>query len=169
VLTAVFGVTNARFTDAYAEYAIALSGMIARKPAGLDDIAAAVVPGVAVTAWQALFDEAHLAAGQAVLIHGAAGSVGAFAVQLGRRAGLRMIATAGAADLEYVRGLGADEVVDFPADRFEDKARAVDAVIDLVGSETQARSFAFLRPGGILVSAVSKPDQAEATRRCSSW
>ena len=83
---AVFDVTNPRFTDAYAEYAIALSGMIAKKPAGLDDIAAAAVPVVAVTAWQALFDEAHLAAGQAVLIHGAAGSVGAFAVQLGRRA-----------------------------------------------------------------------------------
>ena len=74
-----------------------------------------------------------------------------------------MIATAGAADLEYVRGLGADEVVDFRAERFEDKAHAVDVVIDLVGGETQARSFAFLRPGGIL--GVSKPDQAEATRR----
>ncbi|MEA2731993.1 MAG: hypothetical protein QOF70_6468 [Acetobacteraceae bacterium] len=78
---------------------------------------------------------------------------------------LCVIATAGAADLEYVRGLGADEVVDFRAERFEDKARAVDAVIDLVGGETQARSFAILRPSGILVSAVSKPDQAEATRR----
>lgn len=159
---AVFGVTNPRFTDAYAEYAIAAAGMIAHKPAGLDDVEAASVPVIAVTAWQALFEQARLAAGQSVLIHGAAGNVGAFAVQMARQAGLHVIATAGTADIETVRSLGADVVVDFRTGRFEEAAREVDAVIDLIGGETQTRSFAVLKRGGALVSAVSQPDQVLA-------
>ncbi len=163
---AVFGVTNPRFTGAYAEFAVASANMIATKPARLSDVDAASVPVVAVTAWQALFDHAHLASGQTVLIHGAAGNVGAYAVQLAHRAGLRVIATAGAPDAAYVRGLGADELIDFRAERFEDEANAVDAVVDLVGGETQTRSFSVLRPGGILVSAVSQPDQVMAAQHC---
>jgi NADPH:quinone reductase-like Zn-dependent oxidoreductase len=104
--------------------------------------------------------------GQTVLIHGAAGNVGAYAVQLAHRAGLRVIATAGAPDAAYVRSLGADELIDFRSERFEGKANAVDAVVDLVGGETQTRSFSALRPGGILVSAVSQPDQAMAAQHC---
>jgi NADPH:quinone reductase-like Zn-dependent oxidoreductase len=160
----VFGVTNRQFTGAYAQYAVASVGMIASKPARLGDVEAASVPVVAVTAHQALFDQAKLIAGQTVLIHGAAGSVGAYAVQMARQAGLRVIATANARDVEAVHGLGAHEVVDYRAARFEDTATGVDAVIDLVGGEVQARSFAVLKPGGILVSAVSKPDQESAAR-----
>jgi NADPH:quinone reductase-like Zn-dependent oxidoreductase len=133
--------------------------MIARKPVTIDDVQAASIPVIAVTAKQALFDHAGLKAGQAVLIHGGAGNVGAYAVQFARKAKLKIIATASGGDLETVRKLGADVVVDFRTERFEDLAKDVDAVIDLVGGETQARSFAVLRKGGKLVSAVSQPDQ----------
>jgi NADPH:quinone reductase-like Zn-dependent oxidoreductase len=155
----VYGVTNPRFIGAYAEYALASAAMIARKPTSIAYVEAASVPVIAVTAWQGLFDQAQLRAGQTVLIHGAAGNVGAYAVQLARRAGIQVIATAAADDLAYVRDLGADTVVDYQTQCFEDVAREVDAVLDLVGSDTQARSFQVLRRGGKLVSAVSQPDQ----------
>jgi NADPH:quinone reductase-like Zn-dependent oxidoreductase len=161
---AVFGVTNPRFTGAYAEFAIASANMIARRPERLSDVDAAAVPVVAVTAWQALFDEAHLSRGQRILIHGAAGNVGSYAVQLAHRAGLHVVATAGSDDLAHVRKLGADVVVDFRTGRFEEKERDFDAVIDLVGGDVQERSFRIIKPEGVLVSAVSKPDQALARR-----
>ena len=155
----VYGVTNPRFVGAYAEYAVASAAMIARKPASLSYVEAASVPVIAVTAWQGLFDHARLEAGQTVVVHGAAGNVGAYAVQLARRAGIRTIATAGTDEVAFVRDLGADTVVDCRTARFEDAAREVDAVLDLVGGETQKRSFAVLRRGGRLISAVSQPDQ----------
>jgi NADPH:quinone reductase-like Zn-dependent oxidoreductase len=160
----IYGVTNPEFVGAYAEHALASAAMVASKPTTLSYTEAASVPVVAVTAQQALFDHAQLKAGRTVLIHGAAGSVGAFAVQLARRAGLRTIATAARDDAAIVRDLGADLVIDYRTERFENKVRDADAVIDLVGGDVQARSFAVLGPGGILVSAVSKPDQEAATR-----
>jgi NADPH:quinone reductase-like Zn-dependent oxidoreductase len=160
----VYGVTNPEFVGAYAEYALASAAMVASKPTLLSYTEAASVPVVAVTAQQALFEHAQLKAGRTVLIHGAAGSVGAYAVQLARHAGLRTIATAARDDAAFVRDLGADLVIDYRTERFENKVRDADAVIDLVGGEVQARSFAVLGPGGILVSAVSKPDQEAATR-----
>jgi NADPH:quinone reductase-like Zn-dependent oxidoreductase len=161
---AVFGNTNPRFTGAHAEYAIATAAMLARAPTTLSDAQAASVPVVAVTAWQALFEQAKVAHGQTVLVHGAAGSVGAYAVQLAHHAGLHVIATAGAADVDEVRRLGADSVLDYRATRFEDVVPSVDSVVDLVGGEAQRRSFAVLKPGGTLVSAVSEPEQAMAAR-----
>lgn len=158
----VFGVTNTQFVGAYAEYAVASSEMIAQKPSSLSYTEAASVPVIAVTAWQGLFDYAGLEAGQTVVIHGAAGNVGAYAVQLARRAQLRSIATAGTKDIDYVRSLGADEVIDYHKQRFEDEIEEADAVLDLVGGETQQRSFQVLRPGGRLISAVSQPDQERA-------
>ena len=160
----VFGVTNSRFTGAYAEFAVASAGMIAKKHTRLSDIDAASVPVVVVTARQALFEQAHLTGGQTVLIHGAAGNVGAYEVQLAHRAGLRVIATAGACDAGYVRSLGAHEVIDFRAERFENKVKTVDAVIDLVGGEILQRSFSVLKRGGILVSVVSPSDRGSAER-----
>ena len=115
----VYGVTNPRFTGAYAEYALASAAMVSRKPTSLTYIEAASVPVIAVTAWQALFDQAQLKAGQTVVIHGAAGNVGAYAVQLARRAGVRTIATASTDDIPFVRNLGADTVIDFKTQRFE--------------------------------------------------
>src|SRR3954447_4547670 len=104
----VYGVTNPQFIGAYAEYALASATMVSSKPTSLTYNEAASVPVIAVTAWQALFDQAQLKAGQTVLIHGAAGNVGAYAVQLASRAGLRTIATAAADDVPFVRNLGAD-------------------------------------------------------------
>jgi NADPH:quinone reductase-like Zn-dependent oxidoreductase len=158
----VFGVTNTQFLGAYAEYAVASAGMLAKKPGSLSYVEAASVPVVAVTAWQGLFDQARLEAGQTVVIHGAAGNVGAYAVRLARRARLRSIATAGTKDIEYVRSLGADTVLDYHTQRFEDEVKNADAVLDLVGGETQMCSFLVLRPGGKLISAVSQPDQDRA-------
>lgn len=158
----VFGVTNTQFLGAYAEYAVASAAMLAKKPSSLSYVEAASVPVVAVTAWQGLFDQARLEAGQTVVIHGAAGNVGAYAVQLARRARLRSIATAGTKDIDYVRALGADKVVDYHTQRFEDEVKDADAVLDLVGGETLTRSFQVLRPGGKLISTVSHPDQDRA-------
>lgn len=162
---AVFGVTNPRFTGSYADYAIASAAMIARKPASLSDVDAASVPVIAVTAWQALFEQAGLVQRQTVLIHGAAGSVGAFAVQLAHKNGIRVAATCGEEDVSYVRGLGADEVLSREGRPFQEVVRDMDAVIDLVGGDVQVRSFAVLKRGGALVSAVSPPDQDAAAER----
>jgi NADPH:quinone reductase-like Zn-dependent oxidoreductase len=156
---AVYGVTNPRFIGAYAQYAVASATMIGHKPKTIGDVEAASIPVIAVTARQALFDQAGLKEGETVLIHGAAGNVGAYAVQFARKAGLRVIATAGSEDLEAVRELGAHEIIDYRVQRFEDQVANVDAVIDLVGGETQSRSFPVIKRGGRLVSAVSKPDQ----------
>jgi len=158
----VFGVTNPQFVGAYAEYALASAGMLARKPSSLSYAEAASVPVVAVTAWQGLFEHARLETGQTVVIHGAAGNVGAYAVQLAHRARLRSIATAGTKDIEYVRSLGADKIFDYHIQHFEHEVKDADAVLDLVGGETQMRSFQVLRPGGRLISAVSQPDQQRA-------
>lgn len=155
----VYGVTNPSFVGAYAEYALASAAMISKKPTSLTYIEAASVPVIAVTAWQALFDQAQLTAGQTVVIHGAAGNVGAYAVQLARREGLRIVATAAIDNVAFVRNLGANVVIDFHTQRFEDEIRNADAVIDLVGGETQNRSFQVLHRGGKLISAVSLPDQ----------
>jgi NADPH:quinone reductase-like Zn-dependent oxidoreductase len=160
----VFGVTNPQFTGGYAEYAVATVGMIAPKPPSLSDAEAASVPVVAVTAWQALFDHARLEKGARVLIHGTAGNVGAYALQFAKAAGLHATAAVRTHDLDYVRSLGAEEVVDVQAGRFEEQVRGVDAVIDLVGGDVQARSFGVIKPGGVLVSAVSEPDQAAAAK-----
>src|SRR5499425_2584186 len=151
----VYGATNEQFSGAYAEYALPLGRMMSQKPKTLNFIEAASAPIVTVTAWQMLFDYGHVTAGQTVLVHGAAGNVGAYAVQLASQAGLHVVATAAAADLDYVRGLGAERVVDYKKERFEESLHGVDVVLDTVGGETQQRSLRVLKPGGILVSVVS--------------
>ena len=160
----VFGVTNKQFCGAYAEHAVASAQMVSAKPRSLSFVEAASVPVVAVTAYQMLFDHAQLKVGQAVLIHGAAGNVGAYAVQLAKQAELKVFATAGSADLDYVRGLGAEMVVNYKTKNFEDAVPLVDAVLDTVGGETQHRSFRVLKPDGILVSSVSPPPQTAGFR-----
>jgi NADPH:quinone reductase-like Zn-dependent oxidoreductase len=160
----VYGATNEQFGGAYAEYALPLARMIAPKPKTLSFIEAASAPIVTVTAWQMLFEYAHVTAGQTVLIHGAAGNVGAYAVQLAKQAGVHVVATAGSADLDYVRGLGAETVVDYKTERFEESLTGVDVVLDTVGGDTQQQSLRVLRPGGILVSVVSPVPEATQTR-----
>lgn len=160
----VYGVTNTQFIGAYAEYAVASAGMVSSKPTSLTHAEAASVPVVSITAWQALFDHAQLKAGQTVVIHGAAGNVGSYAVQLAHQEGVQTIATVSTGDISVVRNLGANTVIDYRTQRFEEEVRDADAVIDLVGGEPQSRSFQVLRRGGKLISAVSRPDQDLAKR-----
>jgi NADPH:quinone reductase-like Zn-dependent oxidoreductase len=158
----VYGATNEQFTGGYTEYALPSAARMAQKPKSLNfiEVASAVIGSV--TAWQMIFDYAHADHGQTVLIHGAAGNVGACAVQLASQAGLHVVATAGSADLAYVRGLGAGRVVDYKKERFEDLLSGVDVVLDTVGGDTQQRSLQVLKPGGILVSIVSAvPETAQ--------
>jgi NADPH:quinone reductase-like Zn-dependent oxidoreductase len=149
----VFGVTNPRFTGAYAEYAVADANMIARKPRRLSYVEAASVPVVAITAWQMVLDHGQVDGTKCVLVHGAAGNVGAYAVQLARRAGAEVIAT-----------VRSRQVIDVQTARFEEQVKALDVVLDTIGGETLDRSFEVLKPGGILVSSVALPDQEKAAR-----
>ncbi len=160
----VYGVTNPRFTGAYAEYALASAARMAAKPRSISHVEAASVPVVATTAHQMLFDHARLVAGQRVLIHGAGGSVGAFAVQLALNAGARVIGTDLPAGAEYARRLGAAQVIDIHSARFEEVIEPVDTVIDTVGGDLIERSFGVLKPGGVLVSSVSQPNADQARR-----
>jgi NADPH:quinone reductase-like Zn-dependent oxidoreductase len=155
----VYGMTNERFVGAYAEYALASATMLAPKPKRLSFIEAASVPVVAVTAWQMLFEYAHAVAGQTVLILGGAGNVGAYAVQLAKHAGINMVATAGPRDIEYVRNLGAETVLNYRATTLE-SLPSVDAVIDTVGGEAREDAFSVLKPDGILVTVVSPAPEA---------
>jgi NADPH:quinone reductase-like Zn-dependent oxidoreductase len=152
----VYGVTNPQFVGAQAEYALASATMIARKPQRLSHLEAASAPVVAVTAWQMLHDYAHVQEQQNVLILGAAGNVGAYAVQLAANAGVHVVALAGSKDTGYVQGLGAETVVDSHSENFEASVRPVDVVIDTVGGNTRDRSLHVLKAGGILVSVVSE-------------
>jgi NADPH:quinone reductase-like Zn-dependent oxidoreductase len=161
---AVFGATNAQFTGGYAEYAVASAMTLANMPRRLGFIEAASVPVVACTAWQMVFEYGAIDATRRVLVHGAAGNVGAFAVQMAKRVANDVIATAFSDDVPYVRALGADRVIDARQSRFEDALTDVDVVLDTVGGDTQDRSFLVLKRGGVLVSAVSAPDQQKAAR-----
>src|SRR6202158_4576692 len=136
----------------YAEYITVREPEVALKPKSLDHVHAAAIPLAALTAWQALFDAGGLSAGQRVLIHAAAGGVGSFAVQLAKWKGAYVIGTASAHNHEFLRGLGADETIDYNVVRFEDEVHDVDMVLDAMAGETQKRSWKTLKPGGILVS-----------------
>src|SRR5690606_21310375 len=124
----------------FAEFAVAKVEEIALKPRSLDHVTAAAVPLAALTAWQGLIDRAGLQAGQRVLVHGAAGGVGSFAVQIAKARGAYVYGTASGAHQALLRDLGVDEPIDYRAVRFEDVARDVDVVLDLIGGETQSRS-----------------------------
>ena len=148
---------------AEAEFTLALPDELVPKPRTLDFVQAAAVPLTALTAWQAFFEHASLVAGQTVLIHGAAGGVGVFAVQLARHAGAQVIATASARNRDFLRELGASTVIDYTTTRFEEVVHDVDLVFDLVGGDTLVRSWQVVKPGGVLVSVVSpRPSFAEA-------
>lgn len=151
---------------AYAEYIAVRESELAPKPASLDHVHAAAVPLVGLTAWQAMLENAGLQSGQTVLIHGAAGGVGTIAVQLAKWKGARVIATASAANHDYLRALGADVVIDYHTQRFED-AGPVDVVFDLIGGKTQERSWSVIKPGGALVSVVAPPPE-EAGRKAGA-
>src|SRR5438067_3570371 len=154
---------------AEAEYTIALPNELVPKPGTLDHVRAAAVPLSALTAWQALFDHAHLAAGQTVLVHGGAGGVGVFAVQLAHWAGAQVIATTSARNRDFLRelGVGANEIIDYTTTRFEEVVHVVDVVFDMVGGDTLQRSWQVIKPEGVLVSIVS-PSPAAAAQSAMS-
>jgi NADPH:quinone reductase-like Zn-dependent oxidoreductase len=160
----IFGYVSLTRNGAYAEYAIAKESEVAPKPKTLDFVQAAAVPVGALTSWQALFDSAQLSAGQKILVHAASGGVGAFAVQLAKAKGAFVIGTASGKNEEFVRKLGADEFVDYVTTRFEDVVKDVDVVFDTIGGETQARSFAVLKRGGVLVSIVEPPSPQDCAK-----
>lgn len=149
---------------AYAEYAVAKEDETALKPKSIDHVHAATIPVAAVTAWRALFDTADLKAGQKVLIHGAAGGVGSFAVQLTKWKNAHVYGTASASNLDFVRQLGADEPIDYEKTKFEDVVHDADVVLDTIGGETQKRSWQVLKKGGILVSLVGLSAEDEAAK-----
>lgn len=150
---------------AYAEYVTIKASDAVPKPQTVDHEHAAAVPLAALTAWQGLFDQGDLQRGQHVLIHGGAGGVGHFAVQFAKVAGATVTATGSSADQEFLRELGADQVIDYKSERFEDHVRDVDLVFDLIGGETQDRSWAVLKPGGTLVSTLGQPPKEKAQAR----
>jgi NADPH:quinone reductase-like Zn-dependent oxidoreductase len=161
---AVFGATNSRFTGGYAEYAVASATKLARMPPRLGFIEAASVPVVACTAWQMVFEYGAVDATKSVLVHGAAGNVGAYAVQLARRVAHEVVATGFSHDAAYIQTLGAHRVIDVQMSQFEEVLSDIDVVLDTLGGDTQNRSFAVLKRGGVLVSAVAEPDQQKAAR-----
>ena len=152
---AVYGLNDWFIDGANAEYCVAQAAEIARKPASIDHVHAAVVPISGLTAWQGLFDRAHLRRGQRVLVHGGAGAVGVCAVQLAHRCGAHVMTTVSPHNADFVHGLGADEVIDYHKVRFEDVVRGADVVFDTVGGETLQRSSAVLQPGGRLVTVAA--------------
>src|SRR5882757_2185113 len=150
---------------AYAEYLAVKAAAIARKPSNLSFEEAASVPVAAQTAWQGLFTHGHLEKGQTILIHGGAGAVGSYAVQLASHAGATVIATAAGDDEAYVKSIGASRVINYREAPFEKILREkVDTVFDLIGGDTQKRSFLVLKEGGHLVSATQPVSQEEAAR-----
>jgi NADPH:quinone reductase-like Zn-dependent oxidoreductase len=150
---------------AYAGFTVASSREIARRPKGVTEREAGALGVAALTAWQGLFDHGKLKRGQRVLIHGAAGGVGHFAVQFAKVAGATVVATAAKQDLPWVRKLGADDVIDFQNSSFEEHTGSIDLVFDLVAGETQERSWGVLKEkGGSLVSTLTEPSKSEARR-----
>jgi len=139
----------------YAEYTVVNSAQVARKPKSIGFIESAAIPTAGLAAWQSLFDIAGLEKGQSVLIHGAAGGVGSFAVQFAKWKGAHVIGTASEKNEQFLKSIGADEFIDYKKQRFEDVAGKVDVVLDTVGGDTFERSWGVLKPGGFLVSTVA--------------
>src|SRR4051794_28397038 len=160
---AVYG--YALFGGGWAEYAVLAENEAALTPKAMSFTDAAAVPLAALTAWQSLIDVAKLTAGQTVLIHGGSGGVGNFAVQIAKARGAHVIATASTANQDLLKQLGADVAIDYTKTKFEEVVHEVDAVLDPVGRDTLARSYAVVKKGGIVMSLVARVDKAELERR----
>lgn len=146
----------------YAEYIVVKASEVALKPATVDFIQAAAVPLAGLTAWQSLFDLAHLKAGQKILIHAAAGGVGHYAVQFAKWAGAHVIGTASASQHDFLRALGIHEAIDYTTTPFEEVVQDADVVLDTIGGEVWQRSWKVLKKGGILVSTLRSPEAGGA-------
>lgn len=156
----VFGMNDWFSDGAMAEYCVAPASALVRKPILLSHAEAASVPISALTAWQGLLERAKIQSGERVLVHGGAGAVGAYAVQLARLHGARVIATASGEDAAFVEDLGADQVIDYRTSRFERSVSDVDVVFDTVGGETLERSWSVLKPQGRIVTIAASEEKA---------
>ena len=145
-------------SGAFAEMALANMGSIANKPKKLDYSEAAGLPSVGVSAWQALEENIELSKGQKILIHGGAGGIGSMAIQLAKYLGANVATTVSANDKQFVQELGADVVIDYRTQTFEDLLQNYDAVFDTVGGDTYRRSFKVLKKGGVIVSMLEQPN-----------
>jgi len=160
---AVYGITaSGGLSGGYAEYALAKAAAIAPKPESITFEESAAIPVAALTAWQAMFDVAHLSSGQRILIAGASGGVGSMAVQLAKAKGAFVIGTASGRNEQFVRDLGADEFVDYTRQPFEEVVKDMDVVFDTIGGDTLEQAFKTLKKGGFLVSAVETPSEEKA-------
>jgi NADPH:quinone reductase-like Zn-dependent oxidoreductase len=160
----VFGMNDWFADGAMAEYCIAPPSAIAPKPPSLTHVEAASIPIGALTAWQGLFDRAQLRQGERVLVHGGAGAVGIFAVQLAGFRGAHVSATASARNIELVKSLGAVQAIDYRKSRFEESVQDLDVVFDTAGGETLERSWAVLKPGGRMITIVSTAESSTDAR-----
>ncbi|OQW31473.1 MAG: alcohol dehydrogenase [Nitrospira sp. SG-bin1] len=160
----IYGLSDWFIDGAQAEYCLTVPADIAPKPVTLEHAQAAAVPISALTAWQALIDRGHLSAGQRVLVHGASGGVGSFAVQVARHRKAHVIATASAMNTDFVKGLGADDVIDYRKTPFETVVGDVDLVLDTVGGDTRDRSWGVLRKGGRLVTIAADAEGVKEQR-----
>jgi NADPH:quinone reductase-like Zn-dependent oxidoreductase len=157
----VYGLIGFDRDGGASEFVAVAADLLAPKPGALDHLGAASLPLAALTAWQALVDHAELAAGQRVLVHGGAGGVGNYLVQVAAALGAEVTATASAADADYVRDLGATTVIDYRT-AFEDQVSGMDVVVDTKGGDVLDRSWSVLRPGGILVAVATAPAEGAA-------
>lgn len=148
-------------SGAYASHVNVDASFVAPKPASLSFAEAASVPLAALTAWQGLYEQAELAAGQSVLVQAAAGGVGGFAVQFAHLHGARVIGTASAQNVDYLQGLGADQVIDYRTQAFEEQVSDLDVVVETMGGEISERSVSALKSGGVLVQVLPSTDEAE--------
>lgn len=160
----VYAMINIIKGGGYAEYVVAKESDAAPKPTKINFVEAAGAPSVALTAWQAIVDTANIQSGQSVLIHGASGGVGMFAVPFAKIRGAKAYATASTANQDFLKQLGADIAIDYKTQKFEDIAKDVDVVIDGVGGETLARSYPIVKKGGIVVSLTDRVDPAQLAK-----
>jgi NADPH:quinone reductase-like Zn-dependent oxidoreductase len=146
----------------YAEKVVVDQYALARKPGSIDYVHAGAIPLAGLTAWQGLFRRGQLKEDQSVLIHGGSGGVGHFAIQFAKAKGARVLTTVSTNSIDFARGLGADVVIDYQIQRFEEQAQGVDMVFDLIDGDTRERSWGLLKRGGVLVSTLTEPSQEKA-------
>jgi len=159
----VYGRPDPTKNGTYAEYIVVKANELSIKPKSIDHIHAAGVPLAGLTAWQGLFDHGHLENGQRVLIHAASGGVGTFAVQFAKWKGAYVIGTTSSENVNFVKQLGADEVIDYKKEKFDEKIKNIDLVFDTLGGEIQKKSLKVLKKGGILITTL-KPENEEAAK-----
>lgn len=161
----VLGRADLRKPGAFADRVAIEEAQLVKKPENINFEEAAAIPLAGMTAWQLLYEKVNLKTGETVLIHGGAGGIGTFAVQLAKRSGAHVITTGSGRNKEFLAALGADQFIDYRQENFQNAVAGVDAVVDLIGGDVLERSYGVLKPGGRLVSVAGQPDQEEAKQK----